>query len=319
MPPLAEHHQCEPYEWQCANKRCIPESWQCDMQDDCDDNSDEDSSHCASRTCRPGYFKCANGHCIPQIWKCDVDNDCGDYSDEPLQECCEFRVPVRPESSSVWLERQCIGPAAALSHAPSSLSPRMQRRAACSACSLNHMPGSQMEDSWSLPTGCLTTEYDKRTYIFILHLLFWASEKAGERQRRWMRDLNLMWFFLTSNPVKKCTRVHFPPSHPLPPSTVWPQHKWVVMMCWENLRSLSFYSEWTNHTLRRHRLPRWLSAEESICQCKRCGFDPWVGKIPWSRNWQPTPVFLPGKFHGQRSLVGYSPWGCGESVTRLND
>ena len=40
-----------------------------------------------------------------------------------------------------------------------------------------------------------------------------------------------------------------------------------------------------------------------------------VGKIPRSRNWQPTPVFLPGKFHGQRSLVGYSPWGCKESDT----
>ena len=39
------------------------------------------------------------------------------------------------------------------------------------------------------------------------------------------------------------------------------------------------------------------------------GFDPWVGKIPWRRKWQPTPVFLPGKPHGQRSLVGYSPWG----------
>ena len=38
-------------------------------------------------------------------------------------------------------------------------------------------------------------------------------------------------------------------------------------------------------------------------------FDSWVGKIPWSRKWQPIPVFLPGKFHGQRSLVGYSPWG----------
>ena len=39
------------------------------------------------------------------------------------------------------------------------------------------------------------------------------------------------------------------------------------------------------------------------------GFDPWVGKIPWSRKWQPTPVFMPRKFHGQRSLVGYNPWG----------
>ena len=38
-------------------------------------------------------------------------------------------------------------------------------------------------------------------------------------------------------------------------------------------------------------------------------FDPWVGKIPWRRAWQPTPVFLPGKFHGQMSLAGYSPRG----------
>ena len=44
-------------------------------------------------------------------------------------------------------------------------------------------------------------------------------------------------------------------------------------------------------------------------------FDPWVGKIPWSRAWQPTPVFLPGDSHGQRSLAGYSPWGCKESDT----
>ena len=39
----------------------------------------------------------------------------------------------------------------------------------------------------------------------------------------------------------------------------------------------------------------------------RCVFDPWVGKIPWSRAWQPTPAFLSGESHGQRSLVGYSP------------
>ena len=38
-----------------------------------------------------------------------------------------------------------------------------------------------------------------------------------------------------------------------------------------------------------------------------------VGKVPWSRKWQPIPVFLPGKFHGWRTLVGYSPWGCKES------
>ena len=39
------------------------------------------------------------------------------------------------------------------------------------------------------------------------------------------------------------------------------------------------------------------------------GFDPWVGKIPWRRKWQPTPVFLPREVHGQSNLVGYSPWG----------
>ena len=40
-----------------------------------------------------------------------------------------------------------------------------------------------------------------------------------------------------------------------------------------------------------------------------------VRKIPWRRKWQPTPVFLLGKYHGQRSLEGYSPWGCKESDT----
>ena len=52
------------------------------------------------------------------------------------------------------------------------------------------------------------------------------------------------------------------------------------------------------------------SGKESAWQCSKCrihGFYPWVGKIPWRRKWPPTPVFLPGKFHGQRSLAGYSP------------
>ena len=50
-------------------------------------------------------------------------------------------------------------------------------------------------------------------------------------------------------------------------------------------------------------------------QCRRPGFNPWVGKIPWKREPLPTPVLLPGEFHGQRKLVGYSPWGCKESDT----
>ena len=63
-------------------------------------------------------------------------------------------------------------------------------------------------------------------------------------------------------------------------------------------------------------LSRWHSGKESACQCRSRrvhGLDPWIGKIPWRRKWQPTPVFLPGESHGQRSLAGYSPWGCKES------
>ena len=78
--------------------------------------------------------------------------------------------------------------------------------------------------------------------------------------------------------------------------------------------------------------PGGISGKEPSCQyrrCKRRGFGPWVGKIPWRRAWQPTLVFLPGDSHGQGSLVdyspqgspvhgslvGYSPWGHEESYT----
>ena len=67
-----------------------------------------------------------------------------------------------------------------------------------------------------------------------------------------------------------------------------------------------------------HRAFRWRRGKESACQCrrlKRGRFNPWVGKLPWRRAWQLTPVFLPGVFHGQRNLAGYSPWGCKEMDT----
>ena len=56
-------------------------------------------------------------------------------------------------------------------------------------------------------------------------------------------------------------------------------------------------------------LPLRLSSKGSAHQCRRLRFDPWIGKISWRRKWQPTPVFLLGKSHGQRRLAGYSPWG----------
>ena len=63
-------------------------------------------------------------------------------------------------------------------------------------------------------------------------------------------------------------------------------------------------------------LPQWLSGTESACQCKRHKrqvFNPWIGTIPCRRAWQPTPVFLLGESHGQKSLAGYSPQGHKES------
>ena len=62
-------------------------------------------------------------------------------------------------------------------------------------------------------------------------------------------------------------------------------------------------------------LAKWLSGKESACQCKRHRFDLWVGKIPWRRKWEPILVFLPEKFHEQRSLADYSPWGHKELDT----
>ena len=57
--------------------------------------------------------------------------------------------------------------------------------------------------------------------------------------------------------------------------------------------------------------PGGTSGKEPACRCrvlKRHEFNPWVGRIPSRSAWQPTPASLPGKFHGQRSLSGYSPW-----------
>ena len=55
------------------------------------------------------------------------------------------------------------------------------------------------------------------------------------------------------------------------------------------------------------------AVKESSCQSRRCRFDPWVRKKPWRRTWEPTPVFLSGKSHEQRSVAGYSLWGHQES------
>ena len=60
---------------------------------------------------------------------------------------------------------------------------------------------------------------------------------------------------------------------------------------------------------------QWLRTCLTCRRCSRRRFDPWVGNVPWRRIWQSTPVFSPGGPRGQRSLVGYSPWGHKKSDT----
>ena len=62
----------------------------------------------------------------------------------------------------------------------------------------------------------------------------------------------------------------------------------------------------------------WLSGKESLCWCRRCGFIPWVGKIPWRRKWQPTLVFLPGKSVDREALQA-TDHGITKSRTWLSD
>ena len=76
----------------------------------------------------------------------------------------------------------------------------------------------------------------------------------------------------------------------MPQSKLW---HWKILFLYTNCREL----------------PWWLSGKEPVCQCRGHRFNPWIRKIPWRRKWQPAPIFLPGKSHGQRSLMGYSPWG----------
>ena len=81
----------------------------------------------------------------------------------------------------------------------------------------------------------------------------------------------------------------------------------------------SYANEWEDYfNYLGEGIPWWLSQWRIHLQCGRLGFDPWVGKIPWRREWQPTPVFLPGESHGQRSPEGCSPRGLKDTTEQLS-
>ena len=113
----------------------------------------------------------------------------------------------------------------------------------------------------------------------------------------------------TLQPYSACCISSNTPCSFLPQTLLWWDHPSSLLFWWTLVHSLC---------LSLDGLPWWLRGKESTCQCRRYGFDPWVVKIPWRRKWQPTPVFLPGKSHRQRSLVGYSPWGCSSWIQLSN-
>ena len=134
------------------------------------------------------------------------------------------------------------------------------------------------------------------------HTAKWArSCPKGSVMNRW-KD---MWFYLG---IRSISLVPLPRSYPLP-------HPWPCMLY--NIRNrLSFNLRELEVIILHAGFPGSASGKEPACQCrrhKRHEFNPWVGKIPWRRAWQPTSVFLPGESHGQRGLVGYGLWSLKES------
>ena len=88
-------------------------------------------------------------------------------------------------------------------------------------------------------------------------------------------------------------------------------------LCWFGMHATQFVITLTIiiKLIKTLRASLMLSGRRIHLQCRRQAFNSWVRKIPWGRKWQPAPVFFRRKSHGQRNLVGYSPWGCKESDT----
>ena len=114
----------------------------------------------------------------------------------------------------------------------------------------------------------------------------------GQSPRTWMRELRPSEF-------KWLAQVH---SHKGKSRVLYPHStEWH----WIHICILNFWQFFLVISVSNVGLPSWLSVvKKSACQCRRHGFDPCIGKSPWRRKVQPTLIFLPGKSHGQRSLVG---------------
>ena len=171
------------------------------------------------------------------------------------------------------------------------------------------MQGAQLqslvrkERSHMLCTAAKGKKINKETRIEINHL--------GEMLE--IPDANL------ASDAKREKSTHMYPQHTSPTHCAW---LWLSSngKAWGYTDSLSvvtgavnlesIYLEWLNQCSKCLLNIKYVSDHWDTCQCrrhKRCRLDPWVGEIPWSRRWQPTPACLPGQSQGRRSMVGYSP------------
>ena len=173
--------------------------------------------------------------------------------------------------------------------------------------------------------------------LLVSHVL--RTPEAGPLCGEWVRSLSRVWLFETPwtvahqfPPSMEFSRQEYwsglPfPSGDLPDPGIEPRPPTLQVEALLSELSGNVWGETRNNLTDMHPLrgahcgvvdlsaevtPGDVIGKESTCQCKRHkrhGFSPWIWKIAQRRKWQHTPIFLPGKFHGSRSLEGYSPWG----------
>ena len=153
-----------------------------------------------------------------------------------------------------------------------------------------------------LSSGVCSDSCPLNWWCYLNHLILYIHSPIYPSMHLFIFQM-LVWHWLRKIPWRRKSQ-HTPYSYLKTPWTEEPAER-------QSIGSQRVKHAWaTEHICKDTALPRWQSGKESACQWgrrKRHKFNPWVGKSPWSRKWQSTPVFLPGKSLGQRSLTNYSP------------